>query len=123
MLTDLEQTALKLNEDVLIIAGMLENNLTNSHIVPELLNLSIKVSKYLSEAVDSLDKKTYLHKLSQAREVSKECKHYLSLIKKTNSQFEKELTELVQSYLELNIKISRKVRTSARNHVNVSVRN
>ena len=98
---DLEDRTLIFAKRIIRVCKELPNNTVNFKLVDQLIRSAGSIGANYREANDSLGKKDFIHRLRIARKEAKETTFWLDLILEANSNFHKEINELIDESKQL----------------------
>ncbi len=110
---DLEERTAKFAEDVIELMRKIPHDLVNQRLIPQLIGSGGSLGANYCEANEAESKKDFQHKIGICKKETKETKHWLRLLAKSNPQFKDEFRKLWQEAQEL-LLIFSKILTSSR---------
>ncbi len=109
---DLEERTAKFAEATIDLARNIKIDAVNKRIVEQLIGASGSVGANYCEAVEAESKKDFIHKIGIVKKETKETKHWLRLLARTNPEHREEIKKLWQEAHELLLIFSKISRSS-----------
>jgi len=100
---DLEERTAKFGENIIEFAKKIPKNILTNSLINQLIRAGTSIGANYCEADCAETKKDFEHKLGICKKESKETKHWLRMIAKSNPEFNKKTRELWQEAHELNL--------------------
>lgn len=109
---DLEGRTAKFAEDIIDLARSIKCDPINSRILTQLVGSAGSIGANYCEATEAESKKDFVHKISICKKETKETKHWLRLLAKTNPEAKEEIRRLWKESHELLLIFSKIIRSS-----------
>ncbi|MBI2314775.1 four helix bundle protein [Candidatus Daviesbacteria bacterium] len=112
---DLEERTAEFAEAILDLLRTVKITSLNSRIIEQLVGSSGLIGANYCEATEAESKKDFIHKIGICKKETKETRHWLRLLARTNPEIKDQLRELWQESQELLLIFSKIVRSSRNN--------
>jgi len=112
---NLEERTACLAEDIIDLVKEIKINAVNSRIITQLVGSGGSLGANYCEATEAESKKDFIHKIGICKKETKETKHWLRLLAKSNPEKREELRKLWQETHELLLIFSKTIKTSREN--------
>ncbi len=109
---DLEERTAKFAEAVVDLLRTMKITPLNSRIIEQLVGSSGSIGANYCEATEAESKKDFVHKIGISKKETKETRHWLRLLARTNPEIGGKLRELWQESQELLLIFSKIIRSS-----------
>ena len=113
---DLEERTAKFAEDIIDTVKKIPVNPVNRRIIDQVVGSGGSIGANYSEANEAESKRDFIHKISICKKETKETKHWLRLLVKTNPEHKERLQILLKEAQEL-LLIFSKIAQSTRKKV------
>jgi four helix bundle protein len=100
---DLEERTGKFAENTIDLCKSISPSVFTDQLVTQLIRAASSVGANYCEADDAYTKKDFYHKISICRKESRECKHWLRLLKHSCPNLSREILTLWNEAKELNL--------------------
>lgn len=109
---DLEERSVKFAERVIDLLKSIKPTLVNRSIIEQLIRSGSSIGANYCEANEGESKKDFIHKIKIAKKETKETKHWLRLLARTNPELKSEITSLWNESHELLLIFSKIISTA-----------
>jgi len=111
---DLEERTVKFAEDIIDLTRSIKIDAVNKRIIEQLVGCGGSIGANYCEAVEAESKKDFIHKIGIVKKETKETKHWLRLLARSNPECKEEIRKLWKEAHEL-LLIFAKINRSSRN--------
>lgn len=112
---NLEERTAQLAEDIIDLVRSIKIDPINSRIITQLVGSGGSLGANYCEATEAESKKDFIHKIGICKKETKETKHWLRLLAKSNPEKKEEMRKLWQETHELLLIFSKTIKTSREN--------
>ena len=112
---NLEERTAQLAEDIIDLVRSIKIDPINSRIITQLVGSGGSLGANYCEATEAESKKDFIHKIGICKKETKETKHWLRLLAKSNPEKKEEMRKLWQEAQELLLIFSKTIKTSREN--------
>jgi four helix bundle protein len=109
---DLEERTALLAEKIIDLAREIKLDAVNSKIITQLVGSGGSLGANYCEATEAESKKDFIHKIGICKKETKETKHWLRLLARSNPERKEKIRKLWQETQELLLIFSKTVKTS-----------
>lgn len=109
---NLEERTAQLAEDIIDLVRSIKIDPINSRIITQLVGSGGSLGANYCEATEAESKKDFIHKIGICKKETKETKHWLRLLAKSNPEKKEEMRKLWQETQELLLIFSKTIKTS-----------
>ena len=109
---DLEERTMVFAEQVIDLVKLIKVDSVNSRIITQLVGSSGSIGANYCEATEAESKKDFIHKIGISKKETKETRHWLRLLARSNPEKKNEIRILWKESQELLLIFSKIIRTS-----------
>ncbi len=109
---NLEERTAQLAEDIIDLVKSIKIDAINSRIITQLVGSGGSLGANYCEATEAESKKDFIHKIGICKKETKETKHWLRLLARTNPEKKEDIRKLWQETQELLLIFSKAIKTS-----------